>query len=276
MRWLAPPESAPLAGYGTRNVCRRALFIATVVIATCATTACSGSSSPRDARQSSPRGIERSGVPPASATATSLATSSTVAPPSTTADPPAFAGVVSPVTAADLPYSYRAGCPVPPEDLRLLHVSYWGFDAQAHPGAIVVHADVADDVVTIFSKLYDERFPIRRMVPVDQYQGSDPASMDADNTSGFNCRAAVASGPPQWSAHAYGEAIDVNPVENPYVFEGDPQPSAAAAYLDRTNVRPGMAVAGGQLVDAFASVGWQWGGRWSDSPDYQHFSRTGA
>jgi hypothetical protein len=180
------------------------------------------------------------------------------------------------LSATDLVPSYRPGCPVEPVDLRMLYITYWGFDAAPHLGAIVVHASVADDVITVFSKLYDARFPIRRMLPVDEYEGSDPASMDADNTSGFNCRAAVAPGAPHWSAHAYGTAIDVNPVENPYVFGGDPQPDAGAAFLDRADVRPGMAVAGGDLVDAFESVGWEWGGRWADSPDYQHFSKTGA
>ncbi len=114
------------------------------------------------------------------------------------------------------------------------------------------------------------------MVPVDAFQGSDPESMAADNTSGFNCRDAVAPGPPQWSVHAYGEAIDVNTVENPYLEGGSVQPAAGAAYLDRSVFRPGMAVDGGELVAAFASVGWQWGGRWADSPDYQHFSKTGG
>jgi hypothetical protein len=114
------------------------------------------------------------------------------------------------------------------------------------------------------------------MVPVDTFQGSDPASMAADNTSGFNCRDAVVPGPPQWSAHACGEAIDVNTVENPYVYGGSAQPDSGAAYLDRSVYRPGMAVADGQLVAAFASVGWQWGGRWAGSPDYQHFSKTGG
>ena len=99
--------------------------------------------------------------------------------------------------------------------------------------------------------------------------------MAADNTSGFNCRYAVAPGPPQWSAHAYGDAIDVNTVENPYVEGGDVQPPAGTAFTNRSDLRPGMAFYGGELVSAFAAVGWQWGGRWSD-PDYQHFSSTGG
>jgi len=96
------------------------------------------------------------------------------------------------------------------------------------------------------------------MLPESQFGGHDPLSMAADNTSGFNCRRAVASGPPQWSVHAYGEAIDVNPVQNPYVFNGIAQPVAGAAYMNRANVRPGMAELGGVLNDAFASVGWYW------------------
>jgi len=140
---------------------------------------------------------------------------------------------------------------------------------------MVVNAAVTNDVIRIFSTLEAEHFPIHQMQPVDAYAGSDPASMAADNTSGFNCRNAVAPGPPHWSVHAFGEAIDVNTVENPYVQGSDVTPPAGAAFLDRSQVRTGMAVAGGPLVRAFASVGWFWGGRWS-SPDYQHFSKSGG
>ena len=128
----------------------------------------------------------------------------------------------------------------------------------------------------IFRTLYRARFPIRRMTPVAAYGGSDDRSMAADNTSGFNCRYAVAPGPKRWSVHAYGEAIDVNTVENPYLEGGRVLPPAGAAFRDRSRVRPGMAVAGGVLVRAFASVGWLWGGRWTGSPDWQHFSKTGG
>jgi hypothetical protein len=183
--------------------------------------------------------------------------------------------VVATVTAADVPLTYRAGCPVAPAQLRLLHMSYWGFDGQPHLGAMVVNANVAQSVLAVFGRLYAERFPIRQMTPVDAYGGSDRASMDGDNTSGFNCRNAVAPGPPHWSAHAYGAAIDVNPVENPYLEGGAVQPAAGLAFLDRSDHRAGMAFPGGELVTAFASVGWQWGGRWS-APDYQHFSANGG
>src|SRR5205807_656671 len=103
-----------------------------------------------------------------------------------------------------------------------------------------------------------ERFPIRGMRPVDAYRGSDPDSMADDNTSAFNCRRAVAPGPPQWSAHAYGQAVDVNTVENPYLEGNAVLPPAGAAFVDRGRYRPGMAVPGGLLVRAFAAVGWRW------------------
>jgi hypothetical protein len=180
------------------------------------------------------------------------------------------------VTAADVPYTWRSGCPIGPAQLRLLHLAYWGFDQQPHVGKMIASAAVTGDVLRIFATLYAEHFPIRQMQPEDAYQGSDPASMAADNTSGFNCRYAIAPGPPQWSTHAYGEAIDVNTLENPYIEAGKVWPPAGTAYLNRSVYRPGMAVPGGQLVAAFASVGWQWGGRWTDSPDYQHFSKTGG
>jgi len=164
---------------------------------------------------------------------------------------------------------------VAPDQLRLVKLAYWGFDDQGHEGALVVNAAVTDDAISVFRKLYDDHFPIRRMETVDVFDGDDNASMAADNTSGFNCRVAVAAGPPQWSAHAYGQAIDVNPVENPYVQGGDILPPAGAPYVDRSSARPGMAAADGPLNAAFSAVGWSWGGRWS-SPDYQHFSSTGG
>ena len=189
---------------------------------------------------------------------------------------PPFQASVSPVTAAELGRSWHPGCPVGPRDLRLVHVSYVGFDGRAHAGALVVHRAVQSDVQTVFRALYAQRFPIRRMKPVAAYGGSDPRSMAADNTSAFNCRYAVAAGAKRWSAHAYGEAIDVNTIENPYVQGSYVSPAAGRASLDRSRYRMGMAVAHGVLVRAFASVGWLWGGRWAGTPDYQHFSRTGG
>jgi hypothetical protein len=189
---------------------------------------------------------------------------------------PPFAYTVSPVTKAQLPHSWHAGCPVAPSALRRVRLTYWGFDAQAHTGTVVVNASAVRDIVVVFRRLYGARFPIRRMRSIDAYGGSDERSLAADNTAAFNCRYAVGPGPRRWSTHAYGLAIDVNPVENPYLEGRRVHPRAGRAYLKRSNVRPGMAVRGGVLVGAFAAVGWQWGGRWQGTPDYQHFSSTGG
>lgn len=189
---------------------------------------------------------------------------------------PPFHASVGAVTAAELGRSWHPGCPVGPAQLRMLRVSYVGFDGRAHTGELVLARTVTAEVTTVFRTLYRARFPIRRLVPVARYGGSDDRAAAADDTSAFNCRYAVAAGPKRWSVHAYGEAIDVDDRENPYVEGGRVIPPAGAAFLDRRRVRPGMAVPGGVLVRAFAAVGWLWGGRWASTPDYQHFSKTGG
>jgi len=209
--------------------------------------------------------------PPVSTTTAAPATSSTT----TTTQPPPFHSSVATVTSADLGASWHAGCPVDPTQLRSIDLNYWGFDGQAHMGTIVVNASVVNEVVQVFTKLYDGRFPISEMVPLSAYGGDDNTAAAADDTSGFNCRFAVSPGPPQWSMHAYGEAIDVNDVQNPYVDSSIIIPSAGAAYLARSDIRAGMAVPGGTLVDAFTAIGWGWGGMWVGTIDYQHFSVNG-
>jgi hypothetical protein len=190
--------------------------------------------------------------------------------------PPPFDYRATRVTAAQLPYSWHPGCPVGPAQLRRLRLAYWGFDGRPHTGAVVANADAVADLVHVFARLYAARFPIRRLRPIDAYGGKDERSLAADNTAAFNCRYVIGPGPKRWSVHASGEAIDVNPVENPYLERGRVHPRAGRGYLDRSRRRPGMAVPGGVLVRAFAAVGWKWGGRWVGSPDYQHFSSTGG
>jgi hypothetical protein len=192
------------------------------------------------------------------------------------AQSPPFTHSVMPVTRTQLPHSWRPGCPVAPSSLRRLRLGYWGFDGKPHVGTLVVNSSAVGELTIVFRRLYRARFPIRRMRPIDAYGGNDERSLAADNTAAFNCRYAVGPGPKRWSTHAYGIAIDVNPVENPYLESGRVHPRAGKEYLDRSNVRPGMAVRGGLLVSAFATVGWQWGGRWTGTPDYQHFSSTGG
>jgi hypothetical protein len=197
---------------------------------------------------------------------------------SATAAGPPFRASVTPLPAAlratMTGVSWRPGCPVGLDELRLVRASHWGFDGQVRTGRLIVHRDVASDVAGVLRRLYAERFPIRRMVPVDAYGGSDFRSIEADNTSAFNCR--PVEGTSRWSEHAYGRAIDLNPIENPYVTsDGTSSHRASRTYLRRSPARPGMAVEGGVVVRAFATVGWSWGGGWSGVRDYQHFSASG-
>ena len=190
-----------------------------------------------------------------------------------TTGPPQFGATVSPVRWSELRFTYRAGCPVAPTDLRTVGLTYWGFDGRPHTGKLIVHRRATADVVSVFRRLYAARFPIRRMVPVSAYRGDDDRSMAADNTSAFNCR--FVGGTSRWSMHAYGEAIDLNPVENPYVQGAHVSPPAGRRYLARDDVRPGMVTHGNVVDRAFGAVGWKWGGRWTSPRDYQHLSTTG-
>jgi hypothetical protein len=170
--------------------------------------------------------------------------------------------------------SWHPGCPVPLRDLRLVTLRYVGFDRRAHRGRLVVHRDVAEKVVGIFRRLYQVPFPIRQMRLVDYYGADDRTSMEHDNTSAFNCRWRAGQ-PGVWSQHAYGRAIDVNPVENPYVWSGGVSPWNGAPYVNRSNRRRGMIFHGDAVWWAFRNRGWEWGGDWTSVKDYQHFSRNG-
>ena len=184
-----------------------------------------------------------------------------------------FHAVIRPVDDATratmIGVSWTPGCPVPIEDLRIIEMTHLGFDGEDHVGRLMVHEDVARDVVKVFRKLYLDDFPIRRMELIEAYGGSDDASMAADNTSAFNCRAIT--GGTRYSVHSYGKAIDINTVENPYVKGTTVLPSAGRAYLDRTDVRPGMIVDGDTAVTEFTRRGFDWGGHWTSLKDYQHF-----
>jgi hypothetical protein len=169
--------------------------------------------------------------------------------------------------------AWRPSCPVALDDLRLLTLSYWGFDGAAHRGRLVVHGDVAGQIVSVFRQLFQARYPIRRMVLVDHFGADEDRIMAADDTCGYNGRW-VYGRPGVWSEHAFGKAVDINPLENPYVYGGKVAPAAGRRYLDRALRARGMIEANDAAVRAFASIGWGWGGSWA-SPDYMHFSASG-
>jgi hypothetical protein len=169
--------------------------------------------------------------------------------------------------------SWREGCPVGLNKLRLVRITYWGFDDQAHRGRLVIHRRWADEMVDVFRRIYNSRFPIRRVRLVDKYGADDLESMRHDNTSAFNCRYVV--GTTTWSMHAFGKAVDVNPVENPYVDGSYVSPPNGEPFADRSEVRPGMIYKRDVVWRAFRSIGWEWGGSWRSVNDYQHFSANG-
>lgn len=177
-------------------------------------------------------------------------------------------------TRARMRYSWRRGCPVPLADLRLLALDHWGYDGRVHRGELVVHQDAVSAVSAVMRRLFAARFPIERMRLIDEYGGSDDRSMAANNTSAFNCRS-VEARPGVWSQHAYGRAIDINPLVNPYVMRGRVDPPEGQRYADRSVRAKGLIRSGDVVVRAFSAVGWPWGGYWRSGKDYQHFSSTG-
>ena len=179
---------------------------------------------------------------------------------------------------ARMQYSHHPGCPIALTDLRYLQMTYVGFDGTAHTGEMVVHEKYAAAVVALFHRLYYARWPIRRMRLVDDYRGDDERSMAANNTSGYNCR--PIAGREAWSDHAYGAAIDINPVQNPYITSAGIHPGSAARFAaiprTSTSLVPAGAIQEGDIVlRAFAQIGWAWGGYFANHTDYQHFYAAG-
>jgi hypothetical protein len=169
--------------------------------------------------------------------------------------------------------SWHRGCPVGFADLRLIELVFRDMRGRDRVGLLVVHRGVAGDVRDSFRRAHAEGFAVRRMHLIDRYSGDDDTSMRKNNTSAFNCRRIADTR--TWSEHAYGRAIDVNPVQNPYVRGSTVEPTAGREYLDRSDVRPGMLTGRDPIVRTFESRGWGWGGRWSSFKDYQHLSSTG-
>jgi N-acetyl-anhydromuramyl-L-alanine amidase AmpD len=176
-----------------------------------------------------------------------------------------FQSAINPLTdvqqAVMKQYSYRAGCPVSLSDLRAVNVSYYDFTGNVQQGTIIVNSSVADSTVAAFKTLFDQKFPIHQMVPIDEYEGMDDMSVAADNTSAFNCR--TVSGTKTYSEHSYGTAIDINPKENPA--------GSNALKLDTTIKGTITSYA----VKALGDAGFKWGGNWTSKKDYQHFSVSG-
>ncbi|MEE8331859.1 MAG: M15 family metallopeptidase [Acidimicrobiia bacterium] len=169
--------------------------------------------------------------------------------------------------------SWIEECPVGPEDLSYITVSHWGFDERYHTGEMITNAEVATEVVEVFRQLHKAKFPIEQMRVIRKEEIDAHPTGDWNDTTSFVCRPAVGSG--NWSQHAFGLAIDLNPFHNPYLKGDLVIPELASIYLDRDDLRAGMVEAGDTAYQAFTDMGWGWGGQWNSLKDWMHFSRSG-
>ena len=167
--------------------------------------------------------------------------------------------------------SYPEGAEIALSELRYLELSYIDFDGEEQVGEMVCNKAIADDLLAIFRALYEARYPIRSIRLVDDFGGDDIASMEADNTSCFNYR--VVAGTTTLSKHARGLAVDINPLENPYVRDEEVSPPGGAPYADRTKDFPHKIDRDDLCCRLFLDYGFTWGGSWRTVKDYQHFQR---
>jgi len=173
--------------------------------------------------------------------------------------------------------SWRKGCPVSVKDLRYLRLEYLDFKGKTTMGEMIVHKDVSYEVTEIFKALHEIGYPVKKMKLVSDYKGSDWQSIEADNTSAFNCR--NATGSKKWSKHSYGKAIDINPIENPYISRsGRISHKESLTYRKRVHKKSTFSDKAVLLKDdkatkIFKKYGWKWGGDWKGVKDYQHFSK---
>ncbi len=175
-----------------------------------------------------------------------------------------------------MPYTWNEESPTPREQLRYLTLSHYDFEGNVQEGELVVHELVVDDLVEIFKALFEEKFPISSMHTVDQFEGSDETSMEANNSSAFYAR--HVAGTTRWSNHSFGTAVDINPLLNPYSRGECFTPSRGKRYLDRTLDEPGMITPASYIYRLFIEHGWQWGGECfyerDKTVDRHHFQKV--
>jgi hypothetical protein len=197
-------------------------------------------------------------------------------------DPPEseeFVGTVGPIPPDVLHRStWREECPVGIDELSYLVVTFFGFDGELHTGEVITNARYGEQMVEVFRTIYEQRFPLEQVRVITYPELDAPPTGDWNDTTSFVCRPVVArdSG---WSMHAYGLAIDLNPFHNPYLRDEVVVPELASAYTERSDIRPGMIhpddPASVAIIDAFAAMGWEWGGNWQTLKDWMHFSENG-
>jgi hypothetical protein len=229
-----------------------------------------------------PQAIDRTPPPSSSAHHHTRTPHPVVTTPTPSASPETqrFSGSVAsvdPATRRELvAKNWHPGCPVPISDLRVVTVSYWGFDGVVKQGPLVLNQTVADDVLGVFKRLFHAHFPIKRIALAGKWHPPRPSDRftTTDVTASFSCRP-VTDGT-VLSEHSYGWAIDINPLQNPYIgTDGKVRRVAEKPYVDRSQHLSGMIHPGDVVTRSFARIGWGWGGNWNSLKDYMHFSLTG-
>ncbi len=165
------------------------------------------------------------------------------------------------------------------EELRYLHILHYNFDGESTEGELICNESIADDLAEIFYELYRNEYQLEKVLLIDEYNGDDDASMEDNNTSCFNYRTIGDSN--NLSKHAYGLAIDINPMYNPYItYTGDGReniaPVSAQPYADRSASFPYKIDTEDLCYKLFVQHGFTWGGNWNNSKDYQHFQKSPA
>ena len=174
--------------------------------------------------------------------------------------------------------SHKKNCPIELKDLRYINLNYIDFKGNTKVGELIVHKDVSKEIVEIFKKLYEIKYPIYKMELISNYNGNDYNSIEANNTSAYNCR--NIEGTYKWSRHAFGKAIDINPIQNPYISKkGNISHKESLIFEKRihTNLSnsndKAMILKDDIVVKMFKKYGWVWGGDWKTIKDYQHFDK---
>ncbi len=169
--------------------------------------------------------------------------------------------------------SHKSTCPISSKQLRVVSVPYIDFKGQSKTGKLIVHKHIAKKVEKIFDKLYQKRYRIERIRPIWRYGANDHDSISANNTSAYNCR--KIAGTTKWSNHAYGLAIDINPIQNPYISRsGQTTHKESRPFVDRSSKQKhstAMIQPDSYIVKLFKRHGFKWGGDWRSIKDYQHF-----
>lgn len=173
--------------------------------------------------------------------------------------------------------SYKEDCTIPLEDLRYLKVLHYGYDQQIYVGELMVNTGLAEDFLEIFKELYKNQYEIEKMRLVDDFGADDNWSIENNNTSAFNYRVSTLDGV-TLSNHAFGCAIDINPLHNPYVtyydWGMDTYFDVSIPYMNREDTSLEHMINHDDLCyQLFIDHGFTWGGDWENPKDYQHFEK---